>query len=112
MILKILRASEWNALRGAGRFEGSADDLRDGFIHFSSLSQVVGTAAKHFRDEPDLTLVACEESAFGDALRWEVSRNGERFPHLYAALDLRDVSWAEPFDLGPDGVHILPERLK
>lgn len=112
MILKILRPSEWNAFQQAGRFEGAPVDLSDGFIHFSTSTQVAETARKHFKDEQNLTLVAVDEQSLGEALKWEVSRGGALFPHLYGVLEMSQVLWAESLPLGDDGVHVLPERLK
>jgi uncharacterized protein (DUF952 family) len=88
--VKIFRAAEWAAFRGAGRFEGSPDDLRDGFIHLSGPAQVAGTVARHFAGETGLVLARL---GVGDdpALKLEVSRGGEAFPHLYRALLWADV---------------------
>lgn len=83
MIVKIFRRDEWDSAVAAGRFAGSADDVRDGFIHFSTADQLPGTLAKHYRDETELVIVEVDEAAFGNELRWEASRDGEKFPHLY-----------------------------
>lgn len=94
-LFKLLRAAEWAAFRADGRFAGSADDLRDGFIHLSDAGQMAGTRAKHFAGEAGLVAA---EVAVGDdpALRWEESRDGRRFPHLYRDLLIADVvAWAE-----------------
>ena len=89
-IFKILRAEEWASFREAGRFAGSADDLRDGFIHLSTEAQLAGTLAKHFAGEAGLVVI--EVGVAGDpALKWEVSRGGAEFPHLYRPLALADV---------------------
>lgn len=88
--VKIFRAGEWAAFRGTGRFEGSADDRRDGFIHLSLPDQVAGTIERHFAGEAGLVLARLR---VGDdpALKLEVSRGGAAFPHLYRALTLDDV---------------------
>lgn len=96
VIYKIVRTDEWRLAQQQGVYHGSADDRRDGFIHFSNASQVAGTLAKHFSGEEGLYLLAIEEHRLGDALRWESSRNGQLFPHLYRALDITDIEWAKP----------------
>ena len=89
-IFKILRADEWAAFEAAGEFAGSADDVRDGFIHLSTEAQLAGTLAKHFAGEAGL--VVAEVAVAGDAaLKWEVSRGGAAFPHLYRALRMAEV---------------------
>lgn len=108
MIYKICPRDIWQAAETAGRFDGAGIDLTDGFIHFSTPSQVAETAAKHFAGRNDLVLVAVDESRLGAALKYEVSRGGALFPHLYAPLDLRDVAWVQPLLLGSDGTHKLP----
>jgi uncharacterized protein (DUF952 family) len=108
-IYKICERAPWREAEGAGVFGGAAVDLRDGFIHFSSADQVRETAARHFTGAADLMLVAVDAVALGDALKWEVSRGGELFPHLYGALPLAAVLWARPLPLGGDGQHVFPE---
>jgi len=83
LIFKILRSDEWDALRSAGRFDGSADDLRDGYMHFSALPQVRETVRKYFAGERCIVLAAVPGDALADGLRWEASRGGQLFPHLY-----------------------------
>lgn len=89
-VFKIFRAAEWAAFELQGMFEGSADDLKDGFIHLSTAGQLDGTLAKHFKGESGLVVA---EVDVGDdpALRWEASRGGALFPHLYRPLALADV---------------------
>ncbi len=94
-ILKVLRAAEWERFQREGRFAGSADDLRDGFIHLATAEQLAATLARHFAGEADL-LVAEVEVGGDPALRWETARGGARFPHLYRALRLSDISAVEP----------------
>ncbi|MCQ0971872.1 DUF952 domain-containing protein [Paracoccus sp. TK19116] len=96
LIYKVLRSEEWEELRGNGASQGSPDDQRDGFIHLSGADQVQGTLDKHFSDENDLVLVAVDSGVLGSALRWEVSRGGVQFPHLYRAMTLADVAWTKP----------------
>src|SRR5262245_34035279 len=111
MIYKICPAAAWREAERAGAFRGSAVDLRDGFIHFSTAAQVAETATKHFSGERDLVLVAVDSAALGEALRWEPSRGGALFPHLYGALALSVVRRVDPLPLGPDGRHVIPEFL-
>jgi uncharacterized protein (DUF952 family) len=110
LIYKILRRPEWDAFRAAGQTDGAPVDLADGFIHFSTAAQVAETAARHFGSESDLVLVACDANALGAALKWEPSRGGALFPHLYRRLTLADVVWDKSLPLGATG-HIFPEGL-
>jgi uncharacterized protein (DUF952 family) len=106
MIYKILRAAEWEAFRREGVFRGSPVDLKDGFIHFSTAAQAAETARRHFAGEKDLVLAEVDparlDEALRAALRWEPSRGGDLFPHLYAPLPLRAVTrtWPLPSDAG------------
>jgi uncharacterized protein (DUF952 family) len=95
-IYKICERAAWQAAESAGLYRGSTLDISDGFIHFSSAAQVGETAAKHFAGQTDLMLVAINGDALGAALKWETSRGGALFPHLYAALPLAAVRWARP----------------
>lgn len=110
LIFKIFRRSEWDVLREAGRTRGAPVDVADGFIHFSTREQVAETAAKHFDGESDLVLVAVEADRLGDALKWEASRGGALFPHLYRDLRMADVVWDKSLPLGATG-HIFPEGV-
>lgn len=110
MIYKIFRRPEWDAFRAAGETAGAPVDLADGYIHFSTAAQVAETAARHFATESDLVLVALDEAALGPALKWEPSRGGTLFPHLYRTLHLSDVVWDKSLPLGATG-HIFPEGL-
>ncbi|WP_107074725.1 DUF952 domain-containing protein [Micromonospora sp. MH33] len=96
MIYKILATSEWEQAQAAGRFTGTAMDRQDGFIHLSAADQVVETARRVFAGVTGLTLLAVDEARLDDALRWEVSRGGALFPHLYAALPVDAVLAAHP----------------
>jgi uncharacterized protein (DUF952 family) len=108
-IYKICPAPAWREAERAGVYKGSADDSRDGFIHFSTAAQVAGTAGKHFAGQRDLILLAIDADALGDALRWEPSRGGELFPHLYGDLDLGAVTDVLALRLRPDGTHDIPD---
>ncbi|RKF16593.1 DUF952 domain-containing protein [Roseovarius spongiae] len=111
MIYKILRAGEWAALRLDGETAGAPVDVADGFVHFSTAGQVAQTAAKHFAGEEGLMLLGVEAERLGDALKWEPSRGGALFPHLYGRLRLKDVAWAQPLPL-QDGAHVFPPGLE
>jgi uncharacterized protein (DUF952 family) len=110
LIYKIFRRPEWDAFRARGASNGAPVDLADGYIHLSTAAQVTGTAAKHFAGESDLVLVALDTDALGEALRWEPSRGGDLFPHLYRPLLLADVVWDKSLPLGAAG-HIFPEGV-
>lgn len=107
-IYKICDAAAWRAAERAGEFTGAPVDLADGYIHFSTADQVVETAAKHFVRQGDLVLIAVDADTLGPALKWEPSRGGALFPHLYCTLPLIAVRWAKPLPLGPDGRHVFP----
>ncbi len=111
-IYKVCRGSEWAEVTVAGLWQGAAVDRADGFIHFSTAVQVPETVARHFAGLPNLVLVEFAAAALGAALKWEPSRGGDLFPHLYGPLDpaLATQTWALP--MGSDGVHIYPEGLK
>jgi len=109
LIYKIFRAPEWAALERDGATAGAAVDLADGFIHFSTAAQAAETAAKHFAGVAGLVLAAVEADALGPDLRWEPSRGGALFPHLYRPLRRDEVAWTAPLLLGPDGTHQFPE---
>ncbi len=110
LIYKILRAPEWADLQAKGETAGAPIDVSDGFVHFSTAAQARETAAKHFAGEVDLTLAALDAERLGAALKWEVSRGGAEFPHLYAPLRLADIVWSEELPLG-DGGHQFPETM-
>ena len=110
MIFKLLRTPEWHALQADGVTAGAPVDLADGYVHFSTAEQVPETAARHFDGVEGLWLLAVEEAAVGDNLRWEPSRGGADFPHLHAPLRLDQVAWAEPVPL-VDGAHVFPARM-
>ena len=111
LIYKILDRSSWEAASSAGLYLGSVHDIRDGFIHFSAAAQAAETAAKHFAGQSELLLVAIEANDLGDALKWEPSRGGALFPHLYAPLPTSAALWVKSLPLGPDGRHQFPEGV-
>lgn len=110
LIFKIFRRAEWDAFRAAGETAGAPVDLTDGFIHFSTAAQVAETAARHFATESDLVLVAVNSAQLGEGLKWEPSRGGALFPHLYRPLRLAEVIWDKSLPLGATG-HIFPEGV-
>lgn len=97
LIYKIIPRALWEDATKIGRFDGAPIDITDGFIHFSSASQVSETANKHFKDQNDLLLLAVDPICLGEALRYEVSRGGALFPHLYASLKCDNVSSVSSF---------------
>lgn len=98
-VRKVLTSDQWAAMQAEERFDGSEDDIRDGFIHLSTPDQVDGTIARHFAGQDGLVLLTIDAHLLGDALKWEASRGGALFPHLYAPLELsavRDVAIFAP----------------
>lgn len=111
LIYKIFRSDEWAALQSNGATDGAPIDVSDGYVHFSTAEQAAETAAKHFAGVDGLTLLACDANAMGDDLKWEVSRGGALFPHLYRQIRMTDVLWAKP--LPYDGqAHQFPEEME
>jgi uncharacterized protein (DUF952 family) len=109
IIYKICDAAAWQAAEHLAEFTGAPVDLADGYIHFSTADQVAETASKRFAGRRDLVLVAVDAAALGPALKWEPSRGGALFPHLYGTLEMRAVRRVRPLPLGPDGRHVFPE---
>ena len=110
LIYKILTADQWAALERDGFTTGAPVDCADGFIHFSTAAQLCETAARHFAGQDGLVLAAVDAEAVDDALKWEPSRGGDLFPHLYRTLFLADVLWWKPLPLGPGG-HLFPPEV-
>lgn len=110
-IYKLVPAASWQQAELLGRFIGSPLDLADGYIHFSTASQVAETAARHFAGVTDLLLVEVATAEVEAALRWEPSRGGALFPHVYGDLPLGAVRSVTPLPLGPDGRHVWPLHL-
>lgn len=109
MIYKIVPRSLWQPAESKGVFDGAPIDHADGYIHFSTAEQVRETADKHFAGQDNLLLVAVRTDMLGQALKFEVSRGGDLFPHLYGLLPLGAVEWAKPLPLDNDGKHVFPE---
>jgi uncharacterized protein (DUF952 family) len=109
IIYKICDAALWREAERAGEFAGAPVDLADGYIHFSTADQAAETAARHFAGQQGHVLVAVDAAALGAELRYEPSRGGALFPHLYAKLRLSAVRWVKPLPLGADGRHVFPE---
>jgi len=107
LIYKIATRAQWAAAQHAGVFSGAPVDLADGYIHFSTARQVGETLAKHFAGQRDLLLVTVEAEPLGDALRWEVSRGGALFPHLYAVLPVSAARSVQDIPVDEDGRHVL-----
>lgn len=107
-IYHMCRLSEWDTALAAGSYRGSAQDRADGFIHFSTAAQIRESAAKHRAGQSDIVLLRVDPASFGDALKWEKSRNGQLFPHLYGDLAIASVIRVDPLPLGEDGRHIFP----
>ena len=110
-IYKILPAEAWQSAQQQGVYSGSEHDARDGFIHFSTATQVAETAAKHFAAQPNLVLLWVQTQPLGPKLRWETSRGGALFPHLYDELATSAVTRVEPLALDANGVHVFPSAL-
>ena len=108
-IYRIVSRADWAAAQSAGTFTGTAHDIRDGFIHFSTAQQVAETAAKHYAGQRDLLLLYVDTDALAAPLKWEVSRGGDLFPHLYGALPVTAVRRVAELPLGADGRHVFPE---
>ena len=134
MIYKICSEAEWLGAKACGRYTGSRDDERDGFMHFSTAGQLAGTLAKHFSGQRDLVLLAVDENRLGSVLKWEPSRgepsqgepsqgepsqgagsgvpaDGVLYPHLYGVLDISLVEWVRPIGEDDAGGHIAPDGL-
>jgi uncharacterized protein (DUF952 family) len=105
LIYKIASGEEWRAAQASGRFEGAPVDLADGYIHFSTAEQARETAAKHFAGRDGLVLIALEAESLGDKLKWEASRGGQLFPHLYRSFLVTEALWARLLPLRADGSH-------
>lgn len=109
LIFKIVPRSLWQTAVDHGVFPGAPVDLADGFIHFSTAEQARETASKHFAGQSDLLLAAFDAESLGEALKWEPSRGGALFPHLYGKLAPAAALWVRELPLAPDGTHTFPE---
>lgn len=113
-VYTLVAATDWRAAQASGEYRGGADDLRDGFLHFSTAQQLRESAARHRAGAPDLMLVTVETGALGPLLRWEPAKGGGRvglFPHLYGPLPMSAVRSAEPLPLDPAGRHVFPAAI-
>ena len=108
LIFKLFRPAEWHRLVRDGAMPGAPIDIADGYVHFSTASQVAETARRYFADVEGVVLVAVEAEALGPDLVWEPSRGGDLFPHLYREMRMTDVAWHEVLASGPDG-HLFPD---
>jgi uncharacterized protein (DUF952 family) len=110
VIFKIAEAAEWRDAAEKGYYSGSLDDVRDGFIHLSSKSQLRGTLEKHFRGKTGLLLIAFEEARLGPELKWEISRGGQLFPHLYGRLPVSEALWQRALASDHEGIPVIREE--
>jgi len=108
VIFKIVHADEWRGAEAVGVYHGSAKDKADGFLHFSTEDQLIGTLTRYYADTNDLILVAVDADALGDALKFEPSTAGELYPHLHDHLPLSAVKWARPITRDEAGKFRLP----
>ena len=114
LIYTLLRAADWRMAESLGAYHGSADDLRDGYLHFSTAAQLSASAAKHRAGIADLLMVEVVSAALGEKLKWEPASGGSRpglFPHLYAALPVSAARRVVPLPLGEDGLHQFPPEI-
>jgi uncharacterized protein (DUF952 family) len=111
-IFKIVDSALYEKATAAGRFEGAEIDLKDGFIHFSDSHQVRETARLHFSGPRGLMIFAVDAASLGDALKWEASRGGQLFPHLFGVLDMKHVLWAKPLPWNGTAHDFPPETFQ
>lgn len=112
LIFHICRKDEWAEAEAKGHYGGSSQDRADGFIHFSAADQVEASAARHRAGQDGLVLLTVAMGDLGEALKWEPSRGGALFPHLYGALPVSAVRRADDLPLGPDGRHVFPPHFR
>ena len=111
IIYHMCRHDEWQAALQSGLYHGSSQDRADGFIHFSTADQIRASAAKHRAGQDDLVLLRVDADVLGDALKWEASRGGALFPHLYGVLNVTDVVKTDALNLDENGVHLFPDDV-
>lgn len=111
-IFKVTPRADWTTAQEAGTWNGAAVDLRDGFIHFSTAAQLPETLRRHFAGQGDLVLIAFDAADFGEALKWEPSRGGDMFPHLYGALDPTLAKQCWDLSLDANGIPMIPEGIR
>jgi len=110
-IYHMCREDEWGSAQESGTYHGSSQDAADGFIHFSTALQVRASAAKHRAGQTGLVLLTVDPGPLGDTLKWEPSRGGDLFPHLYGPLPVSAVIGVDPLPLGEDGLHDFPATV-
>ena len=110
-IYHVCRRAEWQYAQTTGVYRGSSQDEADGFIHFSGPAQVKASVAKHRAGQDGLVIIAADPQLLGESLKWEVSRGGQLFPHLYGALPLAAVKWVADLPLDTGGTHVFPAPL-
>lgn len=108
MIYHMCRADEWEAALAGGAYAGSSQDREDGFIHFSTAEQIVESARRHRAGQDGLLLLAIDPAVLGDRLKWEPSRGGALFPHVYGTISPAESAWVKPLPLGENGEHVFP----
>ncbi|HEY1794665.1 MAG TPA: DUF952 domain-containing protein [Stellaceae bacterium] len=108
MIYHMCRADEWEAAVASGSYAGSTQDKADGFIHFSTAGQIVESARRHRAGQDGLLLLAIDPAVLGDRLKWETSRSGALFPHVYGTISPPESAWVKPLPLGAGGEHVFP----
>lgn len=111
LIYKICPEALWREAELAGRFSGAPVDLQDGYIHFSTGAQLAETARRHFHGQERLLLIALDDARLGDGLRYEPSRGGDLFPHLYGTFAPAAARWVAPLPMLADGNHVIPEDI-
>lgn len=111
-IYKIASSEVAAAAQASGTFTGTPIDAKDGYIHFSTAAQLAETLSLHFRGRTDLVLLAVRTIGIEARLRWEVSRGGELFPHVYGAFPISAVAWSAPIEVAADGTCALPEAVR
>ena len=111
LIFHMCREAEWKAAKSTGAYKGFSQDQADGFIHFSTVAQIQGSAAKHRTGQDGLVLLTVNPEELGSALKWETSRGGALFPHLYGNLPISAVLRVDPLPLGVDGLHVFPSDI-
>jgi len=111
LIYHLCRRADWHSALEEKTYEGTGDDLRDGFLHFSTRDQVAESAARHRAGVSDLLLLGVDPTSLGESLKWEPSRAGQLFPHLYGALPVACVVRVEELPLGDQGYHRFPDDI-
>jgi len=111
LIFHMARQPEWAVAATSGTYHGAVEDRADGFIHFSTASQIRESAAKHRSNESGLILIACNPKALGHKLKWERAHKGELFPHLYGELPVKAIVWTTTLNVDDNGLHVFPDTI-